>query len=513
MKTVKTKLLALILSLAAASCVGDLGNSDYRDADSVMPVTIVSLGDSINAVLGARLVLMPDIRIAGDESRYSYLWYAIEYETAGELPEKFILGNERNLNIKVALAPGRYFLNLSVIDSARDIFARREQLVEVRGTDVSAGWFVLKDRDGKTDFDYIALSGAHYPDVLRDLCYPPDSRPTGTAVCLAYQPRRYYHQVCDSNGRVLETLANQSAYYVLSSDDVRVVNAKDLSLFKSGVEIFYNDAEPLRPQNLRCTSANDDVFLMNNSRMYSIYSMMSNIGKFGSSKVGFYTFHPDMLCHPMGYAMAFDTDSRTFYNMDAYGSGLTAFQPPATASPNVPVADMDATLLNLLPANDDDYFSTTAFAVMKNANRNEYYLATIMYDYFNDLNAYPFTAFDTIPVGSRMPEAGVKTAPRSGEFVYFIDGTALKVYKNADLQPQDKEYALFAFPPDETPSFMDVIQINDTDPDWLIVLTNVADEWKLYRFAVVSSGNAELGAPTVVAQGKGNARYVMYRKS
>jgi hypothetical protein len=491
----------LLSVLFLASCINDVGNYDYEDPAVTLPVTVADLSDG-TVMRGETLTIEPEVTITGDPSRYTYSWYVIERDHAGRLPEKIILGDAKNLNLPVMLAVGSYNLSFVVADSTRDIYVRKEALLYVTATDVGAGWFVLKDTDNETDFDYVKFSDngtVFYPDVLFNPA-DPNSRLKGKAVTIEYQSARYYQS---------STITGQSAYHILSEEDIKVYNARDLSLFKNREDVFFIPPDTWRPQNVRCT--NNNLFLINDGIMFTIYGMMANVGKV-IPRPGTYAFHSGLLSNNGGSALGFDLSSRTFYHIDSY-SGPAAFQ---AGTP--PVSNMDVTLVSLLsgrhatPSISDPIYG---FALMKKPAEEKYYLLGLNYKH---TNAYPVEqiadapVFDEIPSGSNLPAAAVKAAPWTGNFVYFANGNRLSVYKNAaDLSGTDKEYELHAFPADETVSYM--VNLYHTTFNYLAVLTNnTAGNWKLYVFDVTGAGNPEFNTtPRYTQQGTGNARYLMYR--
>jgi hypothetical protein len=505
MKLIKNIVIALslLLGLIVSSCVEDRGNYEYKDPNLILPVTVVGLSDT-SVMKGLNLVLNPEVTIAGDESKYSYSWYVTPTITAGALPTKTVLADTKNLNIPVTLAAGNYFLSYTITDIARDIYLRTQITLTVKATDVSTGWFVLKDIDNKTDFDYIDKNGILYPDVLLTQANPVNSRLTGTAVKIEYQGGRYYHQITDEEGKAT-ILSNQTVYHILSSEDIKVFNSKDLTLFKNREDIFYTPTD-CYPNNIKYTMT-DDLYLINDHKMSTVYGMVPHIGKIPAPKAGFYTLHDDLMTN-YSNGLGFDLDSRTFYLFDAYDPSLTPFASPSQEV-GVSTTNMDATALNILTATES--MTSTGFAVMKNVNKEEYYIATVR---FNGTNSYPFTAFDTIPSGSKFPNAPVKAAPYSGNFVYFAEGNKLSAYRNASgLSPADRETLLREFPAGETVSYMTNVYVANSF-NYLAVLTNSANGWKLYAFNIIGLGNPEFeSTPALTYQGEGNARYLMHRQN
>jgi hypothetical protein len=481
--------------------VKDTGNYDYEDPAVTLPVTVSDLSDR-DIMRGETLAIAPDVTIAGDPSRYTFSWYVVERDYAGRLPKKIILSHTKDLNQPITLAVGSYQLNFMVADSIRDIYVRKQAILNVAATEVNAGWFILKDIDNETDFDYVKFSDNNtvfYPDVLLNPTNP-DSRLKGKAVKIEYQSNRYSHSA---------TQTGLSVYHILSEDDIRVYSAKDLSLLKNKEDIFYILPDNWRPQNVRWS--NMQLFLVNDGKMYITNTMMPNVGKV-IPQSGTYALHPDLLSNNGGRVLGFDLNSRTFYGLEG-SSGLTQFQQGTPSTTN-----MDVTLVNILSGknvNPSISDPIHGFAVMKSLTEEKYYLVGLNYSH---TNAYPIEkiadvpVFDEIPAGSNFPTAAVKAAPWTGNFVYFANNNKLSVYKNASgLTGADKEYQLHVFPADETVSYM--INLYHTTFKYLAVLTNSAGgNWKLYVFDIPGAGNPEFNTtPRYTCQGTGTARHLTYR--
>jgi hypothetical protein len=506
----KTKNILIGLSLLGliinSSCVDDKGNYDYADVKTTLPVTISGIADTIRVQKGGTLSINPVVENT-DGNNYVYSWHATNAETAGALPKKFELSDSKNLDLAVVtFDPGPYLLNFMVRDADKDIYLRKQVYLIVSATDVTAGWYVLKDINNETDFDYINNQDELYADVLLNIASPLNSRLKGTAVYISYQNTRYYHQVKNEDGTIT-TLANQTALHVLSSVDIKTFNAKTLEVFKNLEDIFYEPQQDVHPKKI-CMALFYDSFLLNNDKVYSIYGMSANVGKFGAPKTGFYSLHSDWIPSYLS-VVVFDLDSRTFYYVDGYGANLLTFQDNGPNESNMPgfsLTNMDATVVSLLSGIISA--PATGFAIMKNINIDEYYLAN--FSLSTSLGPFPLTSFDTIPSGNKMPTAPVKAAPRTGNFVYFADGNKLSVYKNASGLTE-KEVVLKEFPTGETiSSISNVYQANKFN--YLAVLTNSASGWKLYLLNVIGAGNPELEpTPAKIFQGTGTARYFMYR--
>jgi len=512
----KNRFLLLLLAccftgLLVSSCINDKGNYEYEDANKIMPVTISGVNDT-TIMINTVLRIVPEVENAND-GNYSYRWFVTPSVTAGSLPQRTILSDESTLNVPIQLETGKYLLSFEVRDIERDVYVRQQVYLTVTASEINLGWYVLKDIDNETDFDYISTDGSiQRADVLLNKAIP-SGRLKGTAVQMAFQPDRYFQQIKNADGTVT-TLANQRAFHILSSEDIRTYEAGQMWLYKNYADQFYGLPENCKPQSIRYAVNAYDLFMVNDGKMYSIFGMMANIGKYSAPKIGFYSLHKDMIVPGYSTALLFDLESSSFCYTDAYGATLNPIddENPAAVNPvGVSPNDMPYTLTDLL-MRADQVMSATAYAVMKDKSKEEYYLAGINFQAYMNPSAYPFLSFKAIPEGCKMPLAKVKAGAYSGNFIYFGDGNKLCVYWDAEGLDV-REPVLKTYPANETISYIAHMYSGYSPAyNYLVVLTNSASGWKMYVYNVKGLGNPEIDdEPAFVYSGTGNARYVMYR--
>ena len=474
------------LSLFAISCVDDKGNYIYEDVSKILPVTISGISDT-TIMSGTILKIIPEVRNVDRD--YAYSWYAIPISTSGSIRKKTILAETLELNNYVRLPDGVYTLYFEVRDVARDIFALKQVMLTVTATEITYGWYVLKDINDETDFDYINTDGVLYPDIL----LASENRLKGTAVKMIFQDRGYYH--LDKTGL--------QAMHVLSSHDIKTFNGRNLfEVYKEYEDEFYVVPDVCAPQSIEFTEGGD-LLLLNAGKLHSVYGMTINAGKFSTPKVGFYNLFRKMFTVTGigGETLVFDLETCTFFTADSWGTRLGQMNDREGA---VSPTNMDATLTDLLQS-QRNYTNVRGYAIMKNKSKEEYYMRGLNFSGA----AYPFTSFDTIPAGYKMPYAAYKAIPFAGAFVYFGDANKLYVYRNAAVA--NRETLLKTLPEDESIAYLATLYASGKY-NYLVVLTNNATGWKLYVYNVRALGNYELlEEPAFVYSGTGHARYVMYR--
>ena len=158
----KLKNIFIVLGLAVMfsglqSCVDDRGNYDYIGADELIPVTIAGLKDT-TVLMRWTLHITPTLKNMGDETRYSHLWYAIPKNVFGYIPQRDTLSRGKELNFEVSYESGNYRLIYEIRDTLLDVYKKEEVTMTVQ-SNIGTGWFVLKDVNEKTDFDYVSLKG------------------------------------------------------------------------------------------------------------------------------------------------------------------------------------------------------------------------------------------------------------------------------------------------------------------------------------------------------------------
>ena len=181
------------------------------------------------------------------------------------------------------------------------------------------------------------------------------------------------------------------------------------------------------------------------------------------------------------------------------------------ANGGISPTNMDVDMIHMLPRYES--VPSTAFAVMRNKNRDECYVFDISYS----MSDYPFVDIDTIPVHCEMPDAQVMGTSLYASCIYYAkkesDGDVLKVYKNVKIDNRESE--LKRFPGEEIVYIVNLTSSYNTPEDekfnHLVVLTNSDSGWKLYRFNVIGQTPEIEPEPVVVYSGTGKAGYVMLR--
>lgn len=496
----KTNVIYLILFLLVTSCTNDTGNYDYISAEELLPIEITGMNEDATVVQGSQLQIDPQIEKMDDPSRYTYLWYTTEAQIAGALPTKKELSKEPKLDVKITLDAGSYLLNLIVLDEKKDIYKRKQIKLEVKASNISIGWYVLKDMNQQTDFDFVDPKGVVYSDVLAQA----GNQLQGNAVAMSYQSSRYYHQVMSNTG-VITQLTNQKVFHVLSTRDIRTFNAQNMGLFKKFDEQFYALPSQCMPQLVYSQGTDGNVFLINAGKLHSIDGMSFNIGKFCAPKVGEYSLFPVLApANFSGDMLVFDTLKHTFYTTSSVGMTVDNVPDQVIGKETIHMRNMPYQMIAMTSGLSYISMAKQSFAIMKNTDDGSYRLAQIPYNTSNRISS-----FNPIPNNANLTHSNIIAATSSGNFLYFAINNQIYYYMNA-TGLDEKEKLLITLPQDEKVTFM--LPILAKDMNVLAVLANTATSWKLYIYPVEAVGNPELVTkPLHVYTGKGAGKQLLYR--
>lgn len=482
---------ALLLSIT--SCYNDKGNYDYLSDSQLMPVEIGAL-DSVTVKANELLSIVPKVN-NDDVSRYKYMWYTI----AKSWPYKRdTLSTAHDLSVNCNLEVGSYTLYYQVKDSLKNIYKYTTTPLSVTATDINTGWYVMKEQNTTTDVDYFPMSGVARTNLLTDVMglKPLDGSPVG----MLYGTSCYNHEVTNPDGST-SILYSQSVYQIVSTKDMLSLNANDMSVFKTLSDEFYEAPSAINFQAVEMDALQTQT-LVNNGQVHDLLSG-SGVGKFSYQKSGDYKFFPKIVA---GYYddYVYDQNSHTLYASDMF-SGMT--ECTDFMGTNL-FADSTFVMLNFMPRVEKNYMGS-AYGIFKGGLENKYYICNIGL-YSNYL--YPDPELTEIPSAAEILSATVMTAPASASVIYFGKGNLLKMHKVASGTVE----TLKTFATGETISFIRNISGTNADKtefNDLVVITNTAAGYNVYRFPLVGSAGEINASSSAAMTGEGAAKYLMFRQN
>ena len=484
------------ISLAASfltSCYDDKGNYDYISEDEAAKVVLGNL-ESATVKANEVLHITPDIK--GDENgKFSYLWYTLtnaEYNV-----KRDTLSKERELNVPINLKEGKYYLYYKVTNEENGVFRSVSAPLTVTATDVTSGWYVMKEIEGGVDFDYFSLSGKS--DKQNFMTASLGMEPlAGTPVAMLYQKGDYGNETENPDGTTTKE-DGLSALHVMTSKDYITLNASDFGLLKDLQHQFYEEPEKV---NFMALYQHDFMGngLINDGE---VHQMGSTIGKWGYKLAGDFKLFSHIVPGYTGI-YGYDYKNNRMIGYDAF-QGAFADLSDFSGTPNTELQDSNMVVRDVLPHVGG--YSTKFYVVCKSGNTGKCYVS--QYSFF-DPYLMSVDYFE-MPSSSLLMKATIMTSPEIASVIYFADGN--KLYMHRVATGEDRLVKTFA----EGENISYIKNISGTEADEssfndIVVITNTAAGYNVYRFPMVgSAGELNVDAKPAMT-GTGKASYLMFRQ-
>lgn len=494
----------LLVQLFVTGCITDNGNYTYQEELEMLPVVIEPLADLYQVYQGDSLRITPSFKKMDDENRYEYKWYVLNNDNN----EVTVLGTEMRLNDVVGLSQKEYDLYFEVKDPNLDVFIRTTSKLSV-ASNIQNGWYILKEVDGMTDFDYEGIDKLRVHDVMKEVVG--DEQLKGKPVRIVYHRDSYYTEGVDDKGKPV-ILRNQKAIHVLSDTEFKTVDAAKIKLFKQYDDQFYIKPEMTKPMFLNFQGS--ELFYIDAGGLYTLG--VGGVGKFASKKyIGNFDFDyslfPSMLSAKR-MSMVFDTKRRSFLLASHDAPRLSLF---ANLSGQPSLNNMDADLVTIIQQTSQDNTSVKGYAIMKSrSNSNEHKL---LYMELSTSNENPAMHERVIPSKSYLPFAKAYGGHPTNT-IFFSKGNELWAYNSSsDDTGTERDMKLKTFPADEEVAFIKYesayLPGGEKRTYHLVVATNNTQGWKVYFFGMEGQTAVIKPDPEYIITGEGKVKEVMYYSS
>lgn len=503
-KYIVWSVISLMIQMVLFGCIRDNGNYEYIPENELLPVTIAPLEEQYQAYQGDSMIIVPKFEKMDDEQRYHYRWYTLNVDR-----EVHELATTRDFKDIVRLPQGEYTLYYEVKDTVRDIFRRVTSRLSVTAL-IQNGWYILKEIDGMTDFDYEGLDGSRVNDVLQNVVG--EEQLKGKPLKLVYQPESYYTELINEEGNTI-VLKNQKAIHILSDQELKTLDATTLQIFKQYRDEFYAFPAEAHPMNLNYEK--DYLLYIDGGKFYSC--SIGGVGKFGEAKYidnynYDYELFPEMIV-VRDKALIYDRKSRSFLYGTHDAAYLSRFN---EVSDETSVTSIKAEMVALFNSRAE-YNTMNGYAILKNEDVNvagDYLLMSLKFSSWS-LGSNPVTEVSLIPSDCYLPHASVFGAHATVNCIYFGKGNKLMAYTDAVVEEHERLVTLFD--ENEEVAFIQNVKakvLGDTKVmNYLVVATNNVEGWKVYFFALVGE-TAEIDPnPVHVIKGEGRVKQVVYYNS
>lgn len=483
-----TALLTALVAAVSTGCYEDTGNYDYISEDEAVKVTLGPISD---VRVKANEVLQITPQVSGDDNgHFSYLWYTLTDAKANV--RRDTLSQERELNAPVNLKEGKYKLYYQVTNEDNGVYRAVSASLTVTATDITNGWYIMKQNADGADFDYFSLDGkiTERDFMTKTLGMSPMQ---GTPVGIYFQEGTYASETENADGTTTKE-SGLSAFHIMTKNDYVTLNASDFSVLKTLDQQFYEKPEDISLDMMFVDLSMHDYgydycYLLNNGKFHS---MGSEIGKWGYQAAGNYKLLP-ALVDTYFYIFGYDTANNeivTYYDGVSCAQNFSGEDVTETRDSNLVVSA-------LVPHIGG--YSADFYLVAKSGNSGKNYVLNV-----STFPPYVYRIdYYESPADSKLFSASIMAGSQTATVIYFADGNRLYTHRIATgedrLAKTFAEGETIAYIKNITGTEADGTSFND-----IVVITNTASSYNVYRFPMVGSAG-ELNtdkAPSFTGSGK-----------
>ncbi len=147
-------LVLLCLTAVFYGCKKDKGTYTYHDV-AVPVIDPAALAAVYNVERNDNLLINPKITFSGDTSNLTYQWLVyVKSPSSYTVGPPTVISTQRNLNKKMEIAPGNYYLELIITDKSNDVKINSRTFLNVLAL-MESGWLVLHTKNNESDVDFI----------------------------------------------------------------------------------------------------------------------------------------------------------------------------------------------------------------------------------------------------------------------------------------------------------------------------------------------------------------------
>ncbi|QEH42485.1 PKD-like family lipoprotein [Chitinophaga sp. XS-30] len=314
-------LAAGLLSILAGACNKDNSTS----GDRPLPEVVVSGLQEDYAVFTHKdyLRISPAVQ---EENRFDFYWTAFttNFVQGSGLVKPDTLAKTKDLDYEVLLNPGQYILVFNVRDRETGVTKLIDMNLNVSTQNMS-GWYLLKDHEGKTDFDFIHSTGRIDNWIS---FYNEGASLAGNAVKAVFVPS---FKMALSSTDLFNTFA------VLSDQDAGIYRIDNGTKVLGFDDMFFTKPATHKPQNLLQSMNSNNVRLINDGKAYAmtkgaLFSAMppvnyqlSPVAAVGALDMGFDNNTRSMVLFDGAYFASMGNNAAILKNMHASLEWMTGY--------------------------------------------------------------------------------------------------------------------------------------------------------------------------------------------
>ncbi|MEN5058195.1 PKD-like family lipoprotein [Sphingobacterium kitahiroshimense] len=428
-KNFKAILVMLLFTFSLQSCNKDLGNYSYSELSEIQFTGVDSVYQAYNQ---KELVIKPDIKFldgaAFKADDYTFEWFTIN-PAANVLnaDKKKFLGNQLNLDTTITLSPGEYDLYFRIQNKKNNYRYQHISKLSVT-SELSNGWLVLNDIDGKARLDMLNYNSSQqkyvpYLDILS----------TFSNAQLEGKPKLVYylHNRDPFNGKYSNRVYVGTDQMTLSfNNEIQTwTDYRNLRFEVNHPTSSTYHAEVIRSQNpFLCYILDSDGILMgeNVTQNFLYGPTLNRVG--GGVRLNISKYIAEFYGASSAYAVVFDQDNKRF--LVHSGTNYTLLQ-PSSSQPEVFTPDQVG--MDLLYMERGLTATNQFYALLKNSNTSQIKLLRFVHS----SSTFTPLAFDVVNNTHQIDQAtSYAVDPVFGSLIYTIGS---QVYQ---YDPFGKKYTL-----------------------------------------------------------------------
>lgn len=488
----KTKYLFLMITgflFSLLGCYEDKGNYDYTD---IFNIEVEGLEENY-----AKYAFIDSLNISPEltpsDAQYDCFW---GYYPTGlvDNPQLDTICHTRELHYRVELNPGSYMLVFAAREKNTGItqFATAPLSVE---TSLTTGWYVLKGRDGYTDYDVFTETGKA-SDVIAGSNEGRKLKGEAVALTLTSQ----YNIWDEEKSKYVKNLV----VIACSSEDIAVLKVSDGKIKNDFQHLFFEIPAVAAPQD--CWAVRQAIYLMNDGQMYTLPTMSTNSGRFGTAMLGNHQFSSYRVDFRWRNPLLFDESTSSFCSMDSYNNTLLPLSNtgPVDSIKLPPVNEMDAELLFMGPQGKDK--QGRAWALMKSKQEYLYRMLKLNADCYTPYKN-PIIKCDTLENDLDILKADWRATNLDNDIIYFLKDNWIY---SCNINAGYVEKAQIELPDGEEVTWMRHLKgPSTTNINYMVVATCKAGKYKVHFYDIQAGNLRENKEPL---EGDGRVGCVIYIK-
>ena len=473
-----------------SACYDNKGSSDYVEK---LDIRVENIDESINVSVASVLELHP--KIYPEDREYECFWGIANVNNQYGVIDT--LSKERDLNVQINLKTGSYLLRFCAKDLKTGIFSYTEYKLSVQ-TDMSIGWWVLKDGVNGADIDLFA------PDrKIENVIYARNGKAlAGKALDMSYTN---YYRVYDP---VTSTDELTKAVFVGSSEDLVVMDFFTGRIIRNFEELFYETPKHQTVQAL-FRGASDTHVIVDN-QLYTMPNMRySSYRQFAIQHQGDYKISSYRNATGWSNPLLFDELTSSFCTVTRNSLDLNFLGNDITPAPHKNL-DMDLLFLGARTLSTD-YLGAYAFAILKKKNEASYKLAYLSGTPAVDKNPMQEQLKD-LPNTLGVLHADFRAMNQDNDIIYFSKDN--KIFSCNLVTFEEREQDLNFATTGERITYTEYVKYApwDANNDWftyLVIATMQGEHYKLYLHPV-QAGVIQPAIKTF--EGEGQVKKAIYMK-